>query len=171
MLSEKVQTALNNQMIAELYSAYLYLSMSAYFEHINLEGFAHWMYIQAQEEALHAKKFYDFINRRGGRVTLKQIDAPPSDWESPLAVFEDTLNHERKVTGLINDLVNTALAEQDHATQIFLQWFVTEQVEEEESAENILNKLQLLGDSKQGLFMIDRELGQRASLTISDEAE
>ncbi len=171
MLSEKVQTALNNQLNAELYSSYLYLSMSAYFMHINLDGFAHWMYIQAQEEALHAKKFYDFINRRGGRVVLTQIDAPPTDWNSPLSVFEDTLNHERKVTGLINGLVDIALEEHDHATQIFLQWFVSEQVEEEESVENVLNKLQLMGDSKHVFFMIDRELDQRAPLTISDEAE
>ena len=129
------------------------------------------MYIQAQEEALHAKKFYDFINQRGGRVNLTQIDAPPTDWESPVAVFENTLNHERKVTSLINELVDIAMEERDHATNIFLQWFVTEQVEEEESVGSVLRKLILLRDSKNGLFMIDRELLQRGSVTITEVTE
>jgi ferritin len=169
MLSEKVQKALNHQLNAELYSSYLYLSMSAYFKHIDLEGFAHWMYIQAQEEALHAKKFYDFIHQRGGRVHLTQIDAPPTDWDSPVVVFENTLDHERKVTRLINELVDTAMEERDHATSIFLQWFVTEQVEEEESVGSVLQKLKLLRDSKNGIFMIDRELLQRDSVTITEE--
>jgi ferritin len=168
MLSEKLQNALNHQLNAELYSSYLYLSMSAYFAHIDLEGFAHWMYVQAQEEALHAKKFYDFINQRGGRVKLTQIDAPPTDWESPVAVFENTLDHERKVTSLINELMDTVMEERDHATSIFLQWFVTEQVEEEESVGSVLQKLDLLKDSKNGLFMIDRELMQRGSVTITE---
>ena len=171
MLSGKVQNALNHQLNAELYSSYLYLSMSAYFTHTDLEGFAHWMYVQAQEEALHAKKFYDFINQRGGRVNLTQIDAPPTDWESPVAVFENTLDHERKVTTLINELVDTAMEERDHATSIFLQWFVTEQVEEEENVGSVLQKLKLLKDSKNGLFMIDCELLQRSSVSTTKVTE
>ena len=161
MLSEKMQTALNNQMNAEMYSSYLYLSMNAYFKSINLEGFANWMLAQAQEELMHAMKFYDFINQRGGRVTLAQIEAPPVEWTAPLVVFEDTLKHEQKVTGLINDLVEVASAEHDHATQIFLQWFVSEQVEEEDSVNGVLEQIKLLGDAQGGLFMIDRELAKR----------
>ena len=172
MLSKKLQDALNKQLNAELYSSYLYLSMSAYFENLNLEGFANWMYIQAQEEAFHAKKFYDFINQRGGRVILAKIDAPPNEWDSPLAVFENTLNHEQKVTGLINNLVEVAIKQHDHATNIFLQWFVTEQVEEEEGANSILQKLKLLGGDNNGLFMIDRELAQRSPvMTIPESGE
>ena len=169
MLSEKMAGALNRQLNAELYSGYLYLSMNAYFKSIGLEGFAQWMTAQAQEELMHGMKFYEFINQRGGRVLLEQIEAPPTDWESPLAVFEHTLAHEQKVTGLINDLVEVALAEKDHASQVFLQWFVTEQVEEEDSVGSVLGQLKLLHGAKGGLFMIDRELGKR-TLT-SGEAE
>jgi ferritin len=169
MLSEKIQKALNGQLNAELYSSYLYLSMNAYFKSINLDGFANWMYAQAQEEMMHAMKFYDFINQRGGRVLLNAIEAPPSDWDSPRAVFEDTLKHEQKVTGLINDLVEVAMAERDHATQIFLQWFVTEQVEEEDSVGSVLEQLRLLGDAKGGLFMMDRELAKRQAPETSIE--
>ena len=163
MLSEKVEKALNAQFNAELYSSYLYLSMNAYFKAMNLDGFANWMYQQATEELIHAMKFYDFINQRGGRVTPAAIAAPPSEWESPLGVFEDTLAHEQKVTSLINDLVDTANEAHDHATQIFLQWFVTEQVEEEESAGNVLEQLKMLQGNKNGLFMMDRELAQRSA--------
>ncbi len=169
MLSEKMEKALNDQLSAEIYSSYLYLSMNAFFKSIGLEGFAKWMYAQAQEELTHAMKFYDFINQRGGRVILRQIEAPPTVWDSPLAVFEAALKHEQKVTGLINDLVETALQEHDHATNIFLQWFVTEQVEEEESVEGVLQQLKLLSDAKGGLFMIDRELSKRSPLTTAQE--
>jgi len=162
MLSEKMENALNGQLNAELYSAYLYLSMNAYFKSVNLDGFANWMYYQAQEEVTHGMKFYDFINSRGGRVKLSQIDAPATEWNSPLAVFEATLEHEQKVTGLINDLVELALEEHDHATNIFLQWFVSEQVEEEESVGGVLEQLRLMGEAKGGLFMIDRELAKRS---------
>ncbi|MDJ0987824.1 MAG: ferritin [Desulfobacterales bacterium] len=161
MLSDKMQKALSGQMNAELYSSYLYLSMNAYFKSVNLDGFANWMYYQAQEELEHAMKFYDFINQRGGRVQLAQIEAPPSDWNSPLAVFEDTLAHEQKVTGLINDLVEVANEERDHASQIFLQWFVSEQVEEEDSVGGVLEQLKLMGEAKGGLFMMDREMAKR----------
>lgn len=161
MLTDKMQKALNGQMNAELYSSYLYLSMNAYFKSVNLDGFATWMYYQAQEELEHALKFYDFICQRGGRVQLAQIEAPPSEWSSPLAVFEDTLAHEQKVTGLINDLVEIANEERDHASQIFLQWFVSEQVEEEDSVGGVLEQLKLMGEAKGGLFMMDREMAKR----------
>lgn len=161
MLSEKMQEALNKQVNAELYSAYLYLSMSAYFESIDLAGFANWMRVQAQEEVMHATKIYDHINERGGRVLLFSIEGPPTEWKSPLAVFENTYHHEQKVTGLINDLVSLATEEKDYATNAFLQWFVTEQVEEEASAKAIVQKLKLIADAPGGLFMLDQELGQR----------
>jgi ferritin len=125
------------------------------------------MQAQAQEEVLHAMKFYHFVNERGGRVTLDTIDAPTSKWSSPLKVFEATYAHEQKVTGLIHDLVDLAVKEKDHATHGFLQWFVTEQVEEEASADDIVNKLKLVGDAPGGLFMIDRELAGRTMPTAS----
>mgnify|MGYP001818683644 CR=1 FL=1 len=169
MLTEKMQTALNGQLNAELYSSYLYLSMNAYFKSVNLDGFANWMYYQAQEELEHSLKFYDFVIQRGGKVVLAQIEAPPTEWDSPMAVFEVTLAHEQKVTGLINDLVEIANEERDHATNIFLQWFVSEQVEEEESVGGVLEQLKLMGDAKGGLFMIDRELAKRSPSGGSEE--
>lgn len=169
MLSDRIRKGLNSQMIAEMYSSYLYLSMNAYFKSVSLEGFANWMFAQAQEELMHAMKFYEFIHQRGGRVILEAIEAPPTQWSGPTAVFEDTLKHERKVTGLINDLVELALEERDHATQIFLQWFVTEQVEEEESVGNVLEQLKLLGDAKGGIFLLDRELAKRQTPELSTE--
>ena len=171
MLTEKMQTALNGQLNAELYSSYLYLSMNAYFKSVNLDGFANWMYYQAQEELGHSMKFYDFIIQRGGKAVLSQIEAPPTEWDSPMAVFEATLAHEQKVTGLINDLVEIAHEERDHATNIFLQWFVSEQVEEEESVGGVLEQLKLMGDAKGGLFMIDRELAKRSPSGGSEESE
>ena len=171
MLSEKMENALNGQLNAEMYSGYMYLSMNAYFKSINLDGFANWMYYQAQEELTHAMKFYDFIISRGGRVKLAEIDAPPNTWDSPLAVFEATLEHEQKVTGLINDLVEMALAEHDHASNIFLQWFVSEQVEEEENVGGVLEQLKLMGEAKGGLFMMDRELAKRSAGGGTEEAD
>jgi ferritin len=140
--------------------------MSAYFQTINLLGFANWMRVQAQEELVHAMKFHDFINERNGRVILQQVEAPPTEWSSPLDVFEGAYKHEQKVTGLINDLVNLAVGERDHATNIFLQWFVTEQVEEEASADEVVQKLKLVGDDSSGLFMLDGEMGQRVSCCV-----
>lgn len=169
MLSDKMQKALNGQLNAEIYSSYLYLSMNAYFKSANLDGFANWMNAQAQEELMHAMKFYDFVHQRGGRVLLSAIDTPPTDWDSPLAVFEATLQHEQKVTGFINELVEIAMEEHDHATQIFLQWFVTEQVEEEESVGRVLEQLKLMGDARQGLFMMDREMASRQAPGVSAE--
>jgi ferritin len=161
MLSPKIQDALNSQINAELYSSYLYLSMSAYCDSQNLAGMANWMRIQAQEEHTHAMKFFDFVNERDGRVLLAQIEAPKTEWTSPLDVFEETLAHEQKVTGLINGLVDMSLEEKDHASNTFLQWFVTEQVEEEATAKSIMDKLKLIGDNPVALYMLDGELGQR----------
>lgn len=171
MLSEKMQDALNGQLNAEVFSSYLYLSMAAYFQNNNLGGFATWMRVQAQEELLHVMKFYDFINERGGRVVLKPIDGPPTDWESSLAAFEAAYQHEQKISGLINELVDLALGERDHATNIFLQWFVTEQVEEEDNAKGVVQKLKLMGDAPGGLFMLDQELGQRVFIPATNAAE
>jgi ferritin len=171
MVNKKIEGALNQQVNAELYSSYLYLSMSAYFQSINLPGFANWMRVQAQEELVHAMKFYDFINERGARVMLQGVKAPPAAWSSPLDVFENTYKHEQKVTGLINDLVNLAVGERDHATNIFLQWFVTEQVEEEASADEVVQKLKLVGDDSGGLFMLDGEMGQRVFTPPAASAE
>jgi ferritin len=171
MLKEKVQSALTEQLNWELYSSYLYLSMSAYFLSLNLAGFANWMRVQAQEELVHAMKFYDFINERGGRVMLQGVEAPPTEWSSPLDVFENAYKHEQKVTERINDLVSLALGEGDHATNIFLQWFVTEQVEEEASADEVVQKLKLVGDAGDGLFLLDREMGQRVFTPPAAPAE
>ena len=161
MISKKMEDALNNQVNAELYSAYLYMSMSAYFETEGLSGFARWMKSQAQEEQLHAEKFYSYINERNGRVILKAIDAPPVKWDSALAVFKDTLVHEQKVTGLINNLLDLAIEEKDHAAHQFLQWFVEEQVEEEDNVRQVIDELNLIGGGGSGMFMLNRELGQR----------
>lgn len=161
MIKKKMQEALNYQLNRELYSSYLYLSMSAYFQSIDMKGFAHWMRVQTQEELAHAMKFYDYLVQRKGRVTLSSIEDPPLEWGSPMEAFEHVYEHEQKVTGLINDLVDLAISEQDHTTNNFLQWFVTEQVEEEESASEVVEKLKLVGDATEGLFMLDKELGQR----------
>ncbi len=161
MLNPKTQDALNEQINAELYSAYLYLSMSAYFESENLKGMAHWMRIQGQEELGHVMRFFDFINERDGRVLLTQIESPKTEWTSPLDAFEDAYRHECKISGLINGLVDLALAERDHAANSFLQWFVTEQIEEESAAQEIVGKLKLAGDNGAILFMVDAELAQR----------
>lgn len=161
MLNDKMEKALNAQVNWELYSSYFYLSMSSYFESISLAGCASWMKAQAQEELYHGMKIYDYINERGGRAVLAAIDQPPAEWDSPLQVFEEVLEHEKKVTGLINDLVDLALEERDHAANIFLQWFVAEQVEEEASVGSVLEKFRLIGDDKSGLFAIDQELSTR----------
>lgn len=162
MLKAKMQDALNRQLNAELFSSYLYLSMAAYFEDKSFPGMANWMRLQAKEENMHGMKFYDFINERNGRVTLAAIDAPKTEWNSPLEAFEEAYMHEQKITGLINELVNLALAEKDHAAASFLQWFVNEQVEEEASVAQIIDQLRLVGDNGVALYMIDQQLAQRA---------
>ena len=161
MLSRKVQDAINDQIQRELESAYIYLSMAAYFDSVNLPGFAHWMKVQFQEEQAHAFKFYDFVNDRGGQVLLQAIGQPPVKFQSPLDAFEKTLAHEEKITGHIHDLYALATKEKDIASQNLLQWFVEEQVEEEKNAGDIVDMLKKIGDSYQTLIMLDRELGQR----------
>jgi len=171
VIGKKMQEALNEQINAELYSAYLYLSMVAYLESVNLPGFANWMRVQTQEELTHAMKIYDYVNDRGGKVSLKSIAQPPAEWDSPLAAFQAAYKHEQKVTGLINDLVNLAIEEKDHAANMFLQWFVNEQVEEEKSAETIVQKLKLIADTPGGMYMLDNEMGQRVFMPPATEGE
>lgn len=161
MISDNMQAAINDQLNFEMYSAYIYLSMSAYYTSINLPGFANWMNVQYQEEMMHAMKFYAFLNDRGGRVLLKTIEGPKTDWAAPLEPFKEALAHERIVTQRINNLVSLAMDERDYATNAFLQWFVTEQVEEESNAEGIIRQLELIGEDRSGLFMMDRELATR----------
>lgn len=163
MLTDRMQQALNDQLNAELYSAYLYLAMSAFFEEIALPGFASWMRVQRLEELVHALKLFDYIIESGGRVGLKAIDKPPFEWEGgPLGAFEAALAHERKVTGLINGLVDVAEEERDADTGEFLQWYVREQVEEEESATTVLSKIQEAEDSPDELERLDGELAMRS---------
>ena len=161
MLSEPVQKAINDQINYEAFSAYLYLAMSAHCYASELNGMANWFMIQVKEELFHTSKFFNYINERGGRVELAPVDAPNQQWETPLAVFEEGLAHERKVSALINELVEVSVTHKDRMTENFLQWFVAEQVEEEASFSEIVGQLKLVGGSGSGLFMIDRELAKR----------
>lgn len=161
MLSKSMESALNRQVNREMYSAYLYLAMSAYFETANMKGFAKWMRIQAKEEQAHAMKIYDYIIARGGTIALEAIEAPKAKWTSAGKVFEETYAHEQKVTGMINNLVDLAIREKDHATFEMLQWFVKEQVEEEQNASEILSQIKVLGDVVGHLFWLDHQLGKR----------
>jgi ferritin len=161
MLKNTVVAALNEQINAEFHSAYLYLSMSAYFQSAGLAGYANWMRIQYQEELAHATRFFDYVNERGGRVRLSPIGEVDVDFSGIVDVFEKTLIHEHSVTELINKLMDLAIQESDHATKSFLQWFVDEQVEEEANVEQILNNLKLIKGEGQGLLMMDREMQTR----------
>ncbi len=161
MIPNKMGKALNEQINEELYSAYLYLAMSAWFESQNLPGFAAWMKVQAREENTHAMKFFEFIHERRGRVALKTIQEPDHEWKSPLAAFEAALKHEQHITGRIDELVNLAVAEKDHATAGFLQWFVKEQVEEEASADRVVQMLKMAANSPGALLMLDHQMGER----------
>ena len=161
MIKKEVLDAMNRQINAESFSAYLYLSMSAYFENLGLSGFANWMKVQYQEESAHALKFFNYVTDRGGRVILKSIDQVDVDFDGVVDVFEKTLAHENHVTELINNLMNVAIAASDHASQSFLKWFVDEQVEEEANVEKILATLKLINGQGNGIFMMDRELGLR----------
>lgn len=163
MINSKVEGALNDQLRKEFYSFYLYISMAAHFESMNLKGFAHWMKIQANEETKHAMKIYEHIIQRGGKVILLQVDAPPSSWKSAKEVFAEAYQHEQKVTESINKIVELSKAEKDNASEVFLQWFVNEQVEEEATTYEIAQKLQMIGDDAPALFMLDAELGKRSS--------
>lgn len=160
MLSEKLEAALNEQMNWEIYSAHIYLSMSSHFAQEGLGGFASWMTAQYQEEMFHAMKFFNYINEAGGHAKLGTIDAPQLSWETALSAFEEALEHEKGVTARINTIADLAVEEKNHAVGIFLQWFIAEQVEEEDSVGDIVGKLKLVGDGG-GLFMLDRDLGVR----------
>lgn len=161
MLNQNLEKALNGQIKEEYYSSYLYLAMSAYAKSVNMEGMSHWLKIQAMEELIHAIKIFDFILERGGVVELGEIQKPPREWKSSESLFAEVLKHEQHITSCINDLVTLASKENEHATYNFLQWFVSEQVEEESTADAILGKLKLVGDNGYGKLMIDGELGAR----------
>ena len=161
MLNKKVEDALNAQINAELWSAYLYLSMSAYCHSVGQPGMANWFEIQFSEEQDHAKILFNYINSRGGRVILQPIDAVPTEWQSILDVFESTLAHEQKVTSLINNLFALTTEEKDFATQSMLKWFIDEQVEEEENAQDIIDNIKMIKDNGYGIYMLDKELGAR----------
>jgi len=163
MLSDELWTLLNDQINHELYSSYLYLSMAAYFEAKNMMGFANWMKVQSGEEYGHGMKFYEFIYDRGGQVTLKEIAAPPVEWLGPADVFDHVLQHEQKVTSLINTIYAKALQENDYPTQVMLHWFINEQVEEEKNAQQIVDQLDMIGESPMGLMMLDRALAARSA--------
>ena len=161
MISKIMQDAINDQIQKELYSSYLYLSMSAYFADRNLSGFAHWMRVQEAEEREHAMKLYDFILERGGKVNLKAIDAPKTEWTSTLEVAEEVAAHEAKVTASIHALYETALKEKDYPAQIMLQWFISEQVEEESNAAEIVANLKLIEKGGTAIYVLDHQLGKR----------
>jgi ferritin len=162
MIAKKMENALNEQINAEMYSAYLYLAMAAHFESENLSGFAKWMRVQTQEEESHAKKLFEYVIERGGKVALKAIDAPPAQWKSPLAAFEAAYKHEQLVTDRINKLAELAMEQKDHAAGVFLQWYINEQVEEEAQVDKIVRTLKATNEAPGALYMIDRELGQRS---------
>ena len=161
MLSKKMAAALNKQIQEELFSSYLYLSMSAHFSDMGLEGFANWMSVQEKEERDHAMKIYNYMLSQGAKIKLLKIEEPQHEWKTPLEMFQAGLKHEQHITKCINDLVDIAEKEKDRATFNFLQWYIDEQVEEEENANGILDKLNLIKNSSDGLFMLDKELAQR----------
>ncbi|MDD2229705.1 MAG: ferritin [Candidatus Cloacimonetes bacterium] len=161
MISKKLQDAINAQINRELYSEYLYISMQAWFANQNLDGFANWMDAQGKEERFHAMKFFNYLIERGGKVELKAIAQPTVDFKTPLKAIQAALAHEQFVTQSINDLMDIAIEEKDHASRGMLQWFVDEQVEEEASADRIVNRLKMIGDNAHALFMVDTELGKR----------
>ena len=161
MITAKMEQAFNEQINKELYSAYLYLSMQAYFERLNLTGFVNWMSVQVQEENAHAMGMYNYLNERGGKIELLAIDKPQSDWESPLAVFRHVLEHEEYVTSRINALMDVADEEKDRAALSFLDWYLKEQVEEESNVGGVLAKLELIGDDKHALLLLDKDLATR----------
>ncbi|MBI5743268.1 MAG: ferritin [Elusimicrobia bacterium] len=160
-INKKVEDAINKQINAELYSAYLYLGMSSRCVEMNLKGMANWLYVQAQEEMTHAIKFYRFVLDRAGHPVMPAIEGVRTDWKAPVEMFAAAYEHEQKVTAMINNIVDIALAERDHATASMLNWFVDEQVEEEANSSEITEKLKLIGDSKDGLLMLDKELSTR----------
>lgn len=169
MLSQDIQTAINSQIKNEYYSSYLYLSMAAYCESINFAGFAAWLRNQSEEELTHALRFFDYMLDRDGRVVLDTIAKPPSEFGSLLEMFQQVLDHEKEVTGMINRLYEIAVAENDHATTVELQWFIKEQVEEEKSASDMVENIKLAGDNSAALLMLDRQLGTVSNNSSSSE--
>lgn len=163
-----MESSFNKQLNREMYSAYLYLSMSNYCNENGMKGFSRWFMVQYHEEMYHALKMYEFIQQRGGKVRLNTIAAPESMWKSSLDVFEKTLEHEEAVTQWINELMDVAIDEKDHASKIFIQWFISEQVEEEDNDRDIVSKLKLISNNPQGLFMLDKELGTRIATSPLD---
>lgn len=161
MINEKLEKAFNIQINKEFYSEYLYLSMQAYFERLNLKGFVNWMSVQVQEERAHAIGMFDYLNQRGGVVALEAIEKPEIDWKSPLDVFENVLKHEEYVTASINELMDVAEEVKDRAAMSFLNWYLKEQVEEEDNVGNVLATLRLIGDDKKALLMLDKDLAAR----------
>ena len=161
MINEKLEKAFNVQINKEFYSEYLYLSMQAYFERLNLKGFVNWMSVQVQEERAHAMGMFDYLNQRGGNVQLEAIEKPQTDWKSPLDVFEEVLKHEEYVTSSINELMDVAEETKDRAAMSFLNWYLKEQVEEEDNVGNVLATLKLIGDDKKALLMLDKDLATR----------
>lgn len=168
MISKKMAEAINDQMIREMYSAYLYMSMSSFSNGLGLKGFANWLMVQYHEEMFHAMKMYEYLQSQGSEIRLKQIDEPPAQWETPLDMFEKVLEHERKVTKWINELMEIAIEEKDHATRIFLQWYVTEQIEEEGNDNDIIAPLKMIGDNPHGVMMLDKELAARVTTVPTD---
>jgi ferritin len=168
MLSKRMEEAINDQIKWEFFSGYLYLSMAAFFEDMGLSGFAKWMEAQTQEELFHGMKMYRYVFEHGGRVTLQAVEQPPDTWESPLAAFQNALEHEQLVTSRINALMDLAMEERDHATMAFMQWFVTEQVEEESSVGEVVDKLKLVADGG-ALYLLDKELGARVFTPPQDQ--
>ncbi len=166
-MEKKIEKAFNEHLNAEFFSSYLYLSMANYFAASNLDGMASWMRIQTDEERMHAMKFVDYINNRHGRVVLEQIEKPKTEWSSPLEAFQEAYAHEQLVSRKINALVDQAIKENDHAANAFLQWFVSEQVEEEATVQTIVGKLELIRDNPMGLLMIDAQLAQRAPSAVT----
>jgi Ferritin-like protein len=162
MIPKTIQDATNEQINKELYSSYLYLSMAAYFENKNLPGFAKWLHVQADEEREHGMKFYQHLVDRGGRVLLKGIAAPRTDWKSNLDVFKEAQSHEAAVTASINNLYELALKEKDYPAQVLLQWYITEQVEEEKNAAEIVQQLELIDAHGTAVLMLDHQLGKRS---------
>jgi len=160
-MDQKVEEALNDQIHAEFYSFYLYLAVSSWFKTIHLDGFAHWMHVQAQEEFGHAMKLVDFLNERGGAVRLEALDAPPAEWDSPTAASRAVIDHERYISGRINKLVDIATEARDHASTVLLHWYVGEQVEEEATADTLYHQVEMVAGSPHGLLMLDRELAAR----------
>lgn len=169
MIKENIEKSINDQINAELYSAYLYLSMAADFADKGYEGMEQWMRAQAREEKEHAMRLFDYLQDRGGRVKLEAIEKPKEKWESPLEAFEEALEHEKYVTERINEMADLAEKEKDRATLNMLQWFIDEQVEEEDSTENIVNKLKMVEESPSGLMMLDSKLGERPTETVEEE--